>query len=441
MLKRELRQRYLNRRTIPLVIYIFYVGSLTLAPFDFSVAAFAARAPDLRFSLSLDFVLNTFGFVPLGAILYFLTQSHAKGMRCRWGITTAIAAIVSLSLEAGQLFLPTRDPSLLDVVANAVGGGLGFWATHHLRQSPWIIHLRRYGQRLALYTLMLYVAGLIGLFLLIPTSQKLEGWDPGYPLLIGNEATLDRPWLGKIFFVALYDRVLTADQIEVAFQGGPNPEAELHLRGEPIVLYPFQERGGTHVYDRSLIGVPLDLEIAAPQQATWLPDGGLELTGPTVLRSSRKPEKIYHRFTATDSFSVVAWIEPKDSLQVGPARILSFSLNPYLRNFTLGQEKSEIRFRVRSALAGPNGTRLELRTKGLGLGRKPTHVAVTYDRGTEQFYVNGVLLESLPAHNGLTFMAWVLKFNAASGWQIGLLAILLIGPVGGGCWLVLTPSP
>ena len=287
---------------------------------------------------------------------------------------------------------------------------------------------------------MLYFAGLIGLFLLIPASQKLEGWDPGYPLLIGNEATLDRPWLGKIFFVALYDRVLTADEIQVAFRGGPSFSAEVDLRGAPIVLYPFQERGGTRVHDRSLIGVPLDLEIAGPQQATWLPEGGLELTGPTVLRSSTKPEKIYHRFTATHSFSVVAWIEPKDGLQVGPARMLSFSLNPTLRNFTLDQEGSEVHFRVRTRLAGPNGTRLELRTKGLGLSPKPTHVAVTYDRGTEQLYINGVLFESLPAQNGLTIIARVLKLNPASRWQMGLLVMLLLGPVGGGCWLVLTPS-
>jgi hypothetical protein len=358
-------------------------------------------------------------------------------MRWRFAIATASAAIVSLSVEAGQLFLATRDPSLSDFVANTLGGALGFWTSHHLRQRPWIVHLRRYRDALTLLGLILYIAALIGFFPLIPAFQKLKSWDPSYPLLIGNEATLDRPWLGKIFFVALYDRVLTADEIESAFRRGPNSEVELELGSAPVGLYPFQEGGGTRVHDRSLVGVPLDLEIIAPQRVTWLPRGGLELTRPAVLRSSWKPEKIYHRFTATDRFSLVAWIEPKEGLglQSRPARILSFSLNPMLTNFTLGQEGSEILFRVRSRLAGPNGTRLELRTKGLGLSQTPTQVAITYDRGAKHLYVNGILFDSLPALNGITFMAWVLKFNSSSRWQMALLVILLVGPVGG-YWLL-----
>jgi hypothetical protein len=30
-------------------------------------------------------------------------------------------------------------------------------------------------------------------------------WNPGYPLIFGNEATGDRPWLGRIYDVAVYD--------------------------------------------------------------------------------------------------------------------------------------------------------------------------------------------------------------------------------------------
>ena len=94
---------------------------------------------------------------------------------------------------------------------------------------------------------------------------------------------MDRPWLGKIFVVALYDRVLTIDEIESQFRGGPHFDPEVYLKGAPIALYSFREAGGSRVHDRSTVGPPLDLEIADPEKATWLPMGGLELSGTNVL--------------------------------------------------------------------------------------------------------------------------------------------------------------
>ena len=56
------------------------------------------------------------------------------------------------------------------------------------------------------------------------TRQSIGGdfsnWDSNYPLIIGNEATLDRSYLGKIFLVALYDRVLSNTEIQQNFNAG-----------------------------------------------------------------------------------------------------------------------------------------------------------------------------------------------------------------------------
>jgi hypothetical protein len=38
----------------------------------------------------------------------------------------------------------------------------------------------------------------------------LRNWDPSFPLVVGNEATLDRPFVGDVFDVQVYDRALTA---------------------------------------------------------------------------------------------------------------------------------------------------------------------------------------------------------------------------------------
>ena len=45
-------------------------------------------------------------------------------------------------------------------------------------------------------------------------------WDPGYPLVIGNEATLDRPYLGTIHLIAIYNRALSSDEIKHNFAVG-----------------------------------------------------------------------------------------------------------------------------------------------------------------------------------------------------------------------------
>jgi uncharacterized SAM-binding protein YcdF (DUF218 family) len=44
-------------------------------------------------------------------------------------------------------------------------------------------------------------------------AGRLNTWDPGYPLLLGNERSGDRPWLGTIDRVAIYDRVLSQTEI------------------------------------------------------------------------------------------------------------------------------------------------------------------------------------------------------------------------------------
>lgn len=46
------------------------------------------------------------------------------------------------------------------------------------------------------------------------------GWDSGYELSIGNETTGDRPWLGTLHLVALYDRALTPGEVTQNFDAG-----------------------------------------------------------------------------------------------------------------------------------------------------------------------------------------------------------------------------
>jgi len=50
-------------------------------------------------------------------------------------------------------------------------------------------------------------------------------WDGEFPLLVGNESTLGRPWGGRFFLVALYSRALSGEEVAANFAAGlPRPE-------------------------------------------------------------------------------------------------------------------------------------------------------------------------------------------------------------------------
>ena len=98
----------------------------------------APSAEKTRFpgkTLIFDALLNTFGFVPFGVVLFFVIKPLPIKMLSKWGLTICMAGILSFLIEAGQMFLPTRFPSPYDILANTFGGGLGFWLAHRYDQE------------------------------------------------------------------------------------------------------------------------------------------------------------------------------------------------------------------------------------------------------------------------------------------------------------------
>ncbi len=114
--------------TWPLVwIYALLIVYASLYPFDHwrvqGIAPWAfLMAPLPRYWTGFDVLSNVLGYAPLGFLLTLAvhrTRKHGPAV----ALATGVAALLSLTLESLQMFLPVRVPSNVDVALN-VGGAL-----------------------------------------------------------------------------------------------------------------------------------------------------------------------------------------------------------------------------------------------------------------------------------------------------------------------------
>ena len=179
---------------------------------------------------------------------------------------------------------------------------------------------------------------------------ECSNWDSNYRLALANELTRDRPWLGELYGVAIYDRALGNKQIAQNFKAGHNKTT-----GSPIVLYNLQEGQGDTIRDISNSGKPLNLKISNTSAVTWLSSGGLSIHSHSLISSSNPAAKINNAVRKSHEITIEAWIKPANVTQTGPARIVTISSDPSRRNFTLGQKGVAYEMRFRTTSTSRNG--------------------------------------------------------------------------------------
>ena len=95
-------------------------------------------------------------------------------------------------------------------------------------------------------------------------NGRFHNWDPAYHLILGNETSRNRPWRGKIFYAAIYNRPLTADEIRVSYQNyrGIARDKGCREKGSvtgSVVQYCFSEGEGDRIVDSSEANLHLNL--------------------------------------------------------------------------------------------------------------------------------------------------------------------------------------
>jgi hypothetical protein len=130
--------------------------------------------------------------------------------------------------------------------------------------------------------------------------------------------------------------------------------------------------------------------IAARARAKHDPKGALRLKG-GAFTISGADEALLSACQASNELSLEIALRASEQNQRGPARILSFSMDPSNRNFTLGQDADQLILRLRTPKTGPNGTNPQLSLCRIPF-RQTRQVIVTYGDGRTRCYVNGKLI-------------------------------------------------
>ena len=176
-----------------------------------------------------------------------------------------------------------------------------------------------------------------------------SSWDPALRLALGDEFVGERGWLGAYHGVALYNRALDASEV-----------ADHHANGAPEHLdglqarYAFDEGDGAVVHDVSGQEPALDLHIEDTGAVSWS-DDGLELTDSVLIATQEPAERLTAAMQDTNAITLEAWITPAETVQEGPARIVTLSQDHGVRNFTLGHEEHAYEMRLRTTETNSNG--------------------------------------------------------------------------------------
>ena len=320
-----------------LILWALFILLATFAPFDFtrSVAhSFSLYQDDSHLRDPIHFALNLALFVPLGGLLHHELRRISK-MQSLVIVTAVMCLAVSLGIEFVQRYLPSRDSSLIDVIANTGGAVIGTLTDRAWSGSlqTWIDRIRaRPSPALLTAALSVFLAVTMLTSGVLQARTRLSNWSSEYPLLLGNERTGDRPWRGRVLALAITDAATPLASIR-RFSAG----ATVALPGSPVATFDFS---GDPPYEDKAGNVPEVFWTAAPS------------TGRPWLQSDEPAALLAQRLRATNGFTLRIRCATDDANQDGPARIVSNSFSPLLRNFTLGQQGADLVFRLRTPLTG-----------------------------------------------------------------------------------------
>jgi hypothetical protein len=378
--------------------------------------------PDFATVAERLLVFAPFGFLIHQKLIQF-RQPYAEA------ISVSLVVLVALGIEVLQAVFSARHSRMLDFLLATASGIIGIKFSIPLYQI-FIQPLFNTAYRFLPGLLWLgnYLLICICMAVIIPASAKISEWDCSYPLLIGNELTHDRPWQGKIRGVAIYPRELTHGEIQKLSYMSMAQENAIHREAlGAIALYSFKTTSNNRVLIFNKKGPPLELVGRMPELgARRSGENALHVHKLLFVKSTAPAHALCNAIMDSQAFTLEVEISSDDSRQVGPARIISNSVDQTFRNFMLGEQKGDLVLRVRTPQNGSNGNNLPLETRNDLLTGGWKHVIASYADGVARLFVDGE--EATPSlhYDDVLFLGTTLSFPTAFATT---LLLLLMGVI------------
>lgn len=337
----------------------------------------------------LDIPFNILIFIPFGIGLAGVLVRHAQEALHLPAIGRQVVlagVLLSTILETVQIFMPERVPSLADIVANGIGALLGYGLFRAWQTGFGRVLVRYVTGRNLLLGLGCYAFGVALLTAYLVRGVHLNTWDSSFPLVIGNEATGDRPWYGRIEYL----------ELEAAFDGSPEYAAHYLFTGEA----PFEDVIGNPV-------PPLEWRVGP---ATLHDGRGINIGPDEWLSTTGAFSGFSAAVRRTDEFTIRMAVATASPDLREYRRIVSISTDVYHRNISLIQMADALVIRLRTVSNGENGHRPEISVPSVFTDTRPRHITVAYSAPLLRVTVDNELF-ALSLGPGLVFFSDIKQGN------------------------------
>jgi VanZ family protein len=338
-----------------------------------------------------DIALNLLLFVPFGFGLAGLIYKK----RCPAPKTILIVLIVgsalSLGVETLQCWLPTRDPSFLDVATNGVSSGIGAVLLILLGERFLACSGRfAFSTRMLVAMWVGYATMALVLSLVLQESSKLD-WDEGAALVRGGEPAGLRRWQGRIL------------RMEIASDSVSDNEA----RQASVVGLTGVGTAPSEVSGDDSVGRPTDAEHISD---------------------------LIRRLNETNRFTLLVQCSPGDTALGNRAWIIALARDRNNLNFALGQDGTDVVFRLRTPITRKHGMRPQVTAPDVFRNAGSHTILVTYDGSRLRLFVDGTRVkESLRLGPGAAMFSYFqgLRVEEMWGYQV-VYYVVVFGPL---CWV------
>jgi len=386
---RPLSTSWSNRFLIAALAGILF---LTLFPFRFDFQAKLAGNTSPFFlghgtkvTGFMDAFLNVLLFVPLGFGLAEKLRERKISRTACFFLVYAAGALLSYAIEFTQIYIPMRDSGWEDVFTNSAGaivgfalyesvGALiiGFLAGLEAKLRSWLT-FRRTALFLAVYFLCWFaISGVL------QKQTRLSNWERNNLLVVGNEATGQNPWQGRVLKLQIADHAISDAAALLLTAGHPSQEAPFAWRGD----YDFS--GATPFQDLKGFLPGLSSTSSAPPAPV---SDGVTLDGKSWLTSRAAVADLVDDIRNANQFSVhviCAAAQPRS----GDGHIVSISRSPWFADLTLRQEESAMVFWFRTPLSVKRAI-LAWYVPNVFTDTQERDIVYSYDGADLSLYING----------------------------------------------------